>query len=391
MKKQFLKFSAILLLLNLFVLFAAAQEKSNVSVPDGLVLEVKFFKDRQPAYQKISKSGGWSWYSLFQKIPNWQPPAGMLPVQSVYIVPRFENDIAKVKISVFTGKDKFREKDVFVAEYSLRENERQTIKELADFGIEPFELAVVRLAPNVSELPVVDNQTKSLQVNVEPLFDTLPAFKVVIINNSEKAVGAVFLETNLNGRKSMSGMPQGREGNSLIVPGGTYEKKFPSSPETNQNKTGESPVPRPNLTLVVPTVVFADGTFEGNRAEALTFLGFKLGDKMWLQRSVPMLRKAAEGGANPTDLNKLIEQISALSEEIDETAYNEWHKQLSAPNEKERASLRSPVSIGLRAVKRTMLSELQELLNSSNQDAGAIRGRLTEMKNKYQNWLTRVR
>ncbi len=99
----------------------------------------------------------------------------------------------KVRVSVFTG-EKFHDKEVFVADLEIREDERKSVKELTEFGVEPFELAVVRDIPTVASLPTIVNKTASLQVAVEPNFSLLPNFKMKLLNNSNKAVVAFAFE-----------------------------------------------------------------------------------------------------------------------------------------------------------------------------------------------------
>ncbi|MDQ3749993.1 MAG: hypothetical protein M3367_13435 [Acidobacteriota bacterium] len=100
-------------------------------------------------------------FGAYNLLPNFRTSAERLPVQAVKLISYLENGVVKIKVKVFTGQKSF-EKEEDVAIYSMRENERISVKELANFGVAPFEVAVVRVAPSVSTLPAVENKTTSL-------------------------------------------------------------------------------------------------------------------------------------------------------------------------------------------------------------------------------------
>lgn len=390
MKKQLLSISAILILANMFVLFAVAQDKSKATVPHNLVLEINYFKGRPIARQTLPASGaksGGAWYSLFRRIPDFQPSAGNLLVRAVNIIPQMEDETAKIRVSVFTGK-KFHDKEEFVADYSIRENEKAVVKELTRFGVEPFEIAVVRIAPTVADLPTVISNFDSIKVLVEPNYSTLPTFKVSVLNNSNKAVSAFAFQTKAGNRMMISGMPQGNQSRPLIASGETYERILPNSLQESKNASAQDAETLPNLTLVILTVVFEDGSYEGNPQEAARFLAFSLGRKLLLERAVPVWRKASSDKSEISVLDKLIKQISGLSEEVDETAYAELTNKFPMLGEKEKNDLRISAQIALKGNKRDMIAEIQEMRKNQNAELPGVL--LADAGQKYQDWLERL-
>ncbi len=222
-----------------------AQSAPQKPVPNGLVLKIVYFKGRPTAYNPVpdinaKPSGGW--FALFQRIPNWQPPsADALPVRAVNIISRLEGNAVKVNVSVFTGQ-KFHDREEFVADYLIGENEMIEVKELSKFGVEPFELSVVRVAPTVTTLPTVDNKTVSLAVtSIEPHYSTLPSYKIKFLNNSSKAVSAFTFETLSSDVRRLSAMPHKPEGEILIKSGETYERILPNALQLT--KTPDEQVP----------------------------------------------------------------------------------------------------------------------------------------------------
>jgi hypothetical protein len=320
------------------------------AAPAGIALEVNFIKTTPPAYMTINENGSksGSWYALFGQIPNFQAPPNTLPVRSVNIVPQFEKDTVKVAVSVFKGH-RFQEREEAVAVYFIRENERISVKELANFGVEPFELAVVRVAPSATILPSVINQTNSLQVaGIEPIFTTLPAYQISFINTSDKAVSAFAFETSTDNRRRLSAMPQGVQGQALIEAGAIYERKFPNILQEVKITGGQSPTIQPNQTLVILMVVFEDGSYEGDAIQAARFCAFRLGRKLQLKQM------------GDFSLETLDKQTANLKFTMDENAFAELLKEFPSLTEKEKNSLRGAIEASASGVRREFLQPLEK-------------------------------
>ena len=355
-------------------------------------METTYFKGKPPASQQIGenqKNQKWVWYSLFQRIPSWQPKIGDFPVRAVKIVPYFEGNLVKIRVSVFTS-EKFHDKEVFVADLEIRENERKLVKELTEFGVEPFELAIVRDVPTVASLPIVVNKTTSLQVAVEPNFSLLPSFNMNLLNNSNKAVSAFAFEMVAGNQWILSGMPHGQEGQVLIAPGETFEKAIPNDLEKAKSEMKKSVGVGRNLTLIISTVIFEDGSYEGDAKPAARFRAFTLGRKILLKQTVSLWQKSAESEIENNSLDKLSAQLSAVKEDVDENVFMELAKEFPTLNEKEKADLRISVQVALKGTKREMIGELQEFSKSPNRNTESVQNWLTESREKYQNWLTRL-
>jgi hypothetical protein len=380
----------ILFLGNIFGLAAFAQKSS----PTGLTLEINFYKGRPPAYQTVAESAteaGWAWYSLFKRIPDFQISADSLPVRAVKIVPYLEKDAVKINVSVFTGR-KIHEKEETVGVYSVRENERVTIKDLARFGVEPFEIAVVRVASAASVLPSVVNKTNSLQITgIEPIFSTLPSYKIRMLNTSAKAVSAFTFETTVNGQRRLSGLPQGGKGKPLIESGATFEKEISNSLEHKQPLNGQIPPVQENQILVISSVIFDDGTYEGDAKNAAGFRAFTLGRKVQLKKIIALLQKATETDAQISVLDNLDKQFAALGREVDDVSFNELVKEFPTLTEKEKTNLRISAEVASNGIQAETRKELQIFRNNnSTANADSIRAWLATATEQYQNWLVRL-
>jgi len=276
----------LLLLLVIFGCAPAHRAQENIqqqSLSRAYVVEVTYFKDRPFAYQRI---GGWTWYGAFQLVPGYKSTSEVLPVQAVKLYTREDAGVVKVRVTVLRGKD-FEFEDP-VAEYSVG-TEKIAVSDLSKFGIVPFELELVRAPSQVASLPSINNKTKSLVVSVEPTTGNLPSFKARLLNSSAKPVAGFSYYTFLDGRKRFIGMPQKHDGSNLIGPGATFEMNMPYPLKPTTRSAGEIPETLDGLTLNVEAVFFVDGTYEGDRTEAVRFRGYETGEKIQLTRILDLL------------------------------------------------------------------------------------------------------
>ncbi len=207
---------------------ARAQDAQKPSKETGIALEVTYEDGRAPSYQAVpwaSAQRGWVWYGRFGRVAGWQLPAGAQPIRAVRIVPFLDEDAVRMTVSVLRG-EKFHDAEDTVGSYSARENETITILELKDFGVEPFQIKVVRVAPLAPALPAIVNHTKSLEVvGIESIVSTLPTYKVTLRSLSDKNIYAMQINVQEGDKRQLTGMPQGKEGEPLIKAGALFELK----------------------------------------------------------------------------------------------------------------------------------------------------------------------
>ncbi|MDQ6786023.1 MAG: hypothetical protein M3033_04285 [Acidobacteriota bacterium] len=371
-----------------FLGFAQTPEKK--AAPTGLTLEVTFLKGRLPAYMTISESlatARWSWFGAFGRLPDFKTSAERPPVQAVKFIPYLDGGAVKVKVRVFTGEKGFdNEEDVAV--YTMREGERASVKELTNFGVEPIEIAVVRVAPTVSALPSVENKTTSLQVTaIEPNFSTLPSYKLSVLNNSAKPVSAFTYETMENGRKRISAMPQNRYNENLIEPGATWIRELAIPLEYKQPVAGEIPKAASGQTIVISSVIFADGSYEGDAFRAAQFRAYVVGRRQRVKQLIALIQED-ENNFSEYGFTKFVEQVSKLETKVDEQEFGGLLKQFPSLTVDEKAFLRDGVETASDMVKEEFMNETkryQPKLNSAD-----ARTFLKGLKEQYQKWLARL-
>ena len=281
-----------------FVLSGAvtAQAELPQRTPNGLVLEIFYFKDTAPAYQAIFRSDGrpaTAWYGRFSRVRNWQLPAGELPVRAVNIASRVDGEVTSVIVSVLRGV-KFHDQETAVGTYQLREDESVSVQELERFGVEPFRIRLKRLSPAVTHQPVVRSLAKSLEiVGIEPLTSTLPRYKLTVRNLSDKDIMALSIHVLGGGLSVMSSMPHGQEGLPLIRAGSFFESIQPLKTKSVQTPGGFTPDSPSSQETVIMAVIFEDGSYEGDSLEAARFKAYALGRKLVLTRLLEVIKANA--------------------------------------------------------------------------------------------------
>ena len=367
----------LLVLLGVLIPSAVSQTPKNDSSPPApYVLEIMYFKGRPLAYQRIES---WAWYSLFERIPDWKPTAETPLARAVKFYSSLGDGAVKVRVTVLEGKQ--LENEYPVAEYTVPENTRIVVKELTKFGILPFELAVVRAPSTVSELPRVVNRTKSIEVSVEPKDSNLPAFKTVLFNRSSKAVSYLYLETTINGERHLSMWPHNSEGVVLIEPGEEFEQTVRYPLKNITSSTGETPEARSNLVLTVMSVVFADGTYEGDPFSAAQFRGSQLGEKIALSRILNVLR------AKYDSTDDLAETISNLNISLDDAVFGKLLTEFQGLSDKEKAGVRIWGEGATRRTQKTFASEFTTQRQLSGISPVSLQTWAKSQIKRYQTWL----
>ena len=363
MKKRSSLATVFLSLTFLFVFPSVAQQReaNKIAAPQNLVLEVTYFKGRPVAGHTLAadgKSGG-AWYALFQTNPEFKMPAGALPVRAVNIASRMEGSTAKVRVSVFVG-EKFHDKEEYVADYSINENEKVSVKELVKFGVVPFELAVVKKSPTVAVLPDVVNTSNWLKVSVEPNYSTLPTFRLLVTNTSGKAVETFKFATSIGNRPMVSAMPRDLQDFPLIAPGATYETIIALNLDAVRELAPDAFDSSANPKITIKDVIFADGSYESSASDAAAYFALKLGTKSFLEKVIPLMEKVSTESAG-SSVDRLIEQISLLKETVDEASLDELVNKFPMLGADAKYGLRSSALSGFRVNRIKLVTEMKKL------------------------------
>jgi hypothetical protein len=376
---------AIVFTLSFFEYSSAQSQQARPSAT-GLAVEVTYFEGRGPAYEPVRRTklprGEGSWFGLFGRVKEWQIPTGAQPVSAVRVVPYLDGDTVKVTVSVLRG-EKFLDVEDIVGTYTVRENEGIAIDSLRDFGVEPFKLKLIRVAPQTPEVPTVLNKTRSLEVvGIEPIVATLPRYKLTLHNLSEKNVSAIRINTMRAGNLSLSGMPQGEEGKPLVEAGSFKELNEMMVTRAETTAAGYSPAAPRGQQIVLATLVFEDGSYEGDPEPAATYRGHTIGNRAELKRIVGLLEDAL---ASSSSIEKVRTQLSNLSYDFDQS---DMAVLASAFPEIDRNKLQTHIDVAMHLLRKEVFDNLDRF--QPGPGSADFRVYLQTMKDRYAGWLLRL-
>jgi hypothetical protein len=367
------------------------QRRQTKSAGAGLALEVTYYQGRPPTYQRVTGSTS---YALFRRVPSWTPPAGSFPARGVGIDSRLKGDAVRIEVSVILGVGS-EERLEPVSTHLIHENENIAISELTRFGVEPFEVKVVRVTNSLTVHPLITSQAGSIAVvGIDPKKSTLPSYKVSVQNLSRQNVMALGVEALVNGQKRGISMPQGKEGGPLIAPGAIYELSARGATDALLTPEGYQPYPHSIIGIVITAAMFEDNSYEGDAKTAALFRAFMTGRKIQVARLLPLMQAAAD----PTEpdvsaaANRLMTQVSSLSIEAETSLVDRLLVDFPTLSADEGERLKKGIEATLRIVKNDLLRELQLFVKPRSQslDAQAFIAWLGVNKERYEKWLSKL-
>jgi len=341
-----------------------------------------------------SKPSG-AWFGLFARIASWQAPAGAPPVEAVRVVSRVEGDAVRVAVSILSGSKAF-ENEQPVASYLIRETDKIRIDELKQFGIEPFEIKLIRVNPNVPPVPpIVLKGVESIAViNAMPKETTLPAYRIILRNQSNKNIVALGVDVIAGGKTQMSSRPRGIDGQPLIPAGKEYWLTVSAPNRAKPIPGGYVPTLLSDQEIQIKAAVFDDGTFEGDAETAAVVLGYQAGEKMELPRLIPLLENALKSGdADLTDgLRNLESQVSAVGSDAEGPTVQSLTSRFSQGGGSTGREIKIAIEFSATTIKMNLLKEIHLLQNEESKrlTADLYRTWLTKTKERYEKWLSRL-
>jgi len=391
---------------GLFVLFtvglsipgARVIAQQEVSPPTRLALEVTFYPGRNPAYLTVpgpdSKPSG-AWYALFAHVASWQPPAGAQQIEAVRVISRVEGDAVLVTVSTLSGS-KALENEQRVGTYLIRETEKISIDDLKRFGIEPFQIKLVRVSPNIPPVPPVSLKGVQSLVVINSMAKeaTLPSYRIILRNQSNKNIVGLGVDVVSGDRVQITSKPRGIDGQPLIAAGKEYWLTVSAPNRAQPTVDGFVPTSPSDQQIQIKAAVFDDGTYEGDAATAAAVRGYRAGEKMVLPKLIPLLESALNSSnADLTEALKNLEsQVSSVGSDADPQIVQTLTAEFPQASDARRREIKATMEVTATTIKSTLLKEIATLEKEGAQTltVDLYRAWLTKTKERYEKWLSRL-
>jgi hypothetical protein len=377
---------------------AALFAQQSTPAPTRLALEVTFYPGRKPAYETVpgpeSQPSG-AWFGLFAHIASWQAPAGAPQVEAVRVVSRVEGDAVRVTVSTLSGT-KALENEQRVGTYLIRETEKISIDELRLSGIEPFEIKLVRVSPNIAPVPpvILKGVESVVVINAMAKETTLPSYRIILRNQSNKNIVALGVDVVAGDKVQITSKPRGIDGQPLIPSGKEYWLTVAAPNRAQGTPHDYLPTTPSDQQIQIKAAVFEDGTYEGDAETAAVVKGYQAGEKMELARLIPLLENALN--ASDVDLvqglSNLELQVSSVFSDADPGIIRNLAAEFPQLGRPVSQTIKSTMEFTATTIKSNLLKDIHKMQGEESQrvDIKIYRLWLTGMKDRYAKWLSRL-
>jgi hypothetical protein len=372
--------------------------QDGVSTPTMLTLEVTFYPGRKPAYQTVpgpnAKPSG-SWFGLFARTKSLQLPAGASAVEAVRVVSRIEAGGVRVIVSTLSGT-KALENEQEVGTYLIHETEKITIEELRRFGIEPFEIRLLRVNPSIAPVPpvILKGVDSVIVLNAMPKETTLPSFRIILRNQSNKNIIGLGVDVVAEGRVQLSSRPRGIEGQPLIPACKEYWLTVAAPNRAKPASGGYEPTVPSGMEIQIKAAIFDDGTYEGDAETAIAARGNRAGEKMELPRVISLLASALNSSSTNVieRLRDLESRVSSVGSDADPQMLQTLTSEFPGAGNSVSSTIKQGMEFSATTIKSNLLKEIHQLQNEDPQTLTAdfYRMWLSKTKERYEKWLARL-
>lgn len=274
-----------------------AQRPKQALLEGGLVVEFMQQSNSPLPRIPLSEEPNGFWTLNLDKQAESKPVEGPDKIQAVYFLGRLVDGKAELTVSVFRGS-RFREFEDIIARYKLEQGQSVVVSEIVKYGFEPVTAKAVMVATEMVNVPVVNNRSSSIKVEIFPALQPMSRYVARFTNISTKPVIGYSAHTDKDdamkvlfpGMLDVYGRP-------LIEPGKTYERMV--APE-------QAGVKEYNINAVV----FGDGSYEGDTAEAADLFATMYGRSDKLAKLIPILKQATDAAPQRPDAEGLIAKIN---------------------------------------------------------------------------------
>lgn len=340
-----------------------------------------------PMYGPKHEGGGG--FTTLKSLVNKRVAKDSERVSYIDVVTILQGDLWRVTVSVKFG-EYFDQGKKQIATYQIREGEKVKIKELAQYGIEPLDVSVIKIERALAVQPAVINRTSSIVV-VKVKAGALPLpYRLVLKNTSDKDVDALEIVTS-NGRgESSLKWPEGTWDRPLIKAGQDYKIEMPS--EKEYKSLPASAYLAEQLPIIeINTVVFTDGTYEGKPNLAVWQRAAALGNKLQLDRVLLLIQNALDTVDADSALEQFKDAVSSLDEIAKPESIEEFKSQFPNLSEDQKTTVLNIMRRKLHDIKFGLNQGIADFERESRQTvSSSFKDWLEKRKEMYERWRSKL-
>jgi hypothetical protein len=359
-----------------------AQEQSNKPAPSNLAIEI--VQPQSHHLMPVATDGRWE-IGLPARLADAKPAQDATPLTRITIGSAIEGDGVRIKIGgIFDDSypadapgPKYGAKEKPLASYFAHEGDTVAVKELEDYGFEKLILRVTKdrnqavQEAGTSLLPQLVNNLESIDLVHIQVEGTPPAgFLLSVQNRSSKDI--IGLSLKIDEAETHSMFPLGAK--PLIAAQAMIQTHF-----SLEGDAAISP----------KSVLFADGSYEGDVVSAAEMAGQRKGNQIQMSRLLQLLIDQPVTRNADETIGLLKEKINGLRIDVDPAVIDELQSQFPAlPKQNGRAWVAEKIMEGLKRGRGHGLFRIEEIEKERHRQADFDwPGALTKLTDKIRSYV----
>lgn len=266
-----------------------------------------------------------------------------------------------------------------MAEGRLKAGEKLTVDKFSEYDLLPSEVSIVKIDPVPAQVPQIANLTTAIEVvSVKSRIVPAPC-RIELKNNSNRAIQFLMINDYKGTRRLSQTYLDGGWDRRLIEAGATHKIALPTATDYKRVAADEYQPDQANI-IEIATVVFADGTFEGDAHEAGQTGAKTIGRRVQLDRLLSLINSALESRDPETApaLANFKQAVSNLDVGVDPSYSEELKKRFPMLDEKALKDINGWIGSGLEDIISAMLG-----------DIGTFEREPAGNNNSFQAWLVK--
>lgn len=362
---------ALIVAANLF-LVAAIFASSPHKAPLKLSLKVVIFEGSSYTFYPLGDDDGFEMGAVikdFRRLPWYQPPEDDELIHSVSL--RFKREETRARVTVFVHREDDAIKGEKIAEYVVAAGEECSVAELANYGIEPLRVGVIRRAEVRYLPPRVYSKAPSVEVVAVDARENVPSFELTLRNASEKRIKAVEIKEFRGEAPKGSPMLPNGVGKMFIAPGETWKVSLEFGWTHKVIAAGH--LLEPPDRAVINSVVFSDNSYEGDVVYVANRSAIELGAKAQMERIVKLMRewRVLPDVSALEAARSLRAQIKALTVEAEASHLEELKGRYPALSAGEIEKVKAGFAEGAKWARSMARSDLKQVIKAINAETSA--------------------
>ena len=215
--------------------------------------------------------------------------------------------------------------------------ERIIVERFSDYDILPSEVSIVRIDAPPSPTTEIINKTTSIQVE-KVTANVLPYhYRLTFTNNSSKRVYGIEVISNNHTPRRSAGYLNSSCENPLLEPHAAIRRDVPSSVDRDYKLVRDSEYQVADVTasLEIATVIFTDGSYEGEPQYAAMRSAEAIGARHQIPRVLQLVEKALSSQEPGWEVVALLkEELRTLDVEVQSAEVEELRHRLAGLNER---------------------------------------------------------